>query len=895
MTVASPTPERPHLDDVVLRDGSTLALRAASRADVPALVEFFAELSKESRYFRFLGSPKLDEGTVERLLPPDRSRGYAMVGECAGRIVAFAGYNRNPGAERAEVAFAVADSLQGRGVGTRLLERLAEIARSEGIRAFEAQALGENRKMIRVFYDSGFAVSGRTESGVYSGELLLDVTPGFAERSAERAELAATASMRSFFEPKVVAVIGANRERGGIGAEILHHLLATRFNGTVVPVHPTAKEVQGLAAYPRVSAVPGPVDLAVIVVPAAKVLEVVDDCLAKSVRALCVISAGFSEAGPEGRAREQALLEKVRTAGCRLVGPNCLGLLNTDPEVRLNATFSPVYPPAGSVAMSTQSGALGLAILDYALKLHIGISSFVSVGNKADVSGNDLIQFWAHDPRTSVILLYLESFGNPKKFGEIARRVSRTKPIVAVKAGRSSSGARAAQSHTGALAVPDSVVDGLFRQAGVIRTDTLDQMFDVAALLAHQPVPQGRRVAILTNAGGPAILAADACEANGLELPALSQATRDELRSFLPAAASVGNPVDMLAQAAAEHYRRALTALLRDDGVDSVVVIFIPPLVTDPADVAQAIADAARNAEEKPIVGVFMSSQGAPSVLAGVPCHDFPEPAAIALARVTDYGEWKRRPAGTVPSLDGIRRDDAKQVVARALARGGGWLTVDEAQALMAAVGIPTAAARRTGASADEAVAAAAAIGFPVVVKGLGPSLLHKTERGAVQLDLADEPAVRAAVADLDARLGGELDGLLVQRMAPRGVEMLVGALQDPTFGPLVVCGAGGVLVDLLADSAFRLHPVTAEDAAEMIAELRAVRLLRGYRGNPPADETALRDVVLRVSALCEACPEIQELDLNPVTVLTNGVCAVDVRVRVEREAAKPHSRRVQY
>jgi acetate---CoA ligase (ADP-forming) len=631
------------------------------------------------------------------------------------------------------------------------------------------------------------------------------------------------------------------------------------------------------------------------VVPAAKVLEVADDCLAKGVRAICVISAGFSEAGPEGRAREQVLLEKVRAAGCRLVGPNCMGLLNTDPEVRLNATFSPVYPPTGSVAMSTQSGALGLAILDYARQLHIGISSFVSVGNKADVSGNDLIQFWAQDPRTSVILLYLESFGNPKKFSEIARRVSRAKPIVAVKAGRSSSGARAAQSHTGALAVPDSVVDGLFRQAGVIRTDTLDEMFDVAALLAHQPVPKGRRVAILTNAGGPAILAADACEANGLELPALSAATREELRSFLPESASVGNPVDMLAQAAPEHYRRALGALLRDEVVDSVLVIFIPPLVTDPVAVAQAIAEVARDVVEKPIVGVFMSSQGAPAVLAGVPCQDFPEPAALALARVTDYGEWRRRPAGTVPALPGIRRDDARQVVARALDRGGGWLTVDEAQALMAAVGIPTAAARRVRTSADEAAAAATAIGFPVAVKGLGPLLLHKTERGAVLLDLDDEQAVRAAVDDLNRRLPGELDGLLVQRMAPRGVEMLVGALHDATFGPLVVCGSGGILVDLLADSAFRLHPVTAEDAAEMIEELRAARLLRGYRGRPPADEAALRDVVLRVSALCEVCPEIQELDLNPLTVLTEGVCAVDVRVRVERDVAKPYSRRVEY
>jgi acetyl coenzyme A synthetase (ADP forming)-like protein len=886
----------PSLDDVVLRDGSTLALRPAVSSDVPALVAFFAGLSPESRYFRFIGVPTLDERAVERLLPEDASRGYALVGECAGRIVAFAGYNRPPGADRAEVAFVVADALQGRGVGTRLLERLAEKARAEGIRFFEANAAGENRKMIRVFYDSGFRVTGHTESGLYRGELALEVTPDFTEKAAERAQLAATASMRSFFEPASVVVIGANRERGGIGAEILRNLVQSGFRGTVTPIHPEASEIQGLRAYPRTSDVPGEVELAVIVVPAAAVLAVVEDCLVKGVRALCVISAGFSETGTaEGRARERALLERVRAAGARLVGPNCMGLLNTDPDVRLNATFSPVYPPEGGVAMSTQSGALGLAILDYARRLHIGISSFVSVGNKADVSGNDLIQYWAQDPRTSVILLYLESFGNPKKFSEIARRVSRVKPIVAVKAGRSSAGARAAQSHTGALAVPDSVVDGLFRQAGVIRTDTLEQMFDVAALLAHQPVPAGRRVAILTNAGGPAILAADACEANGLELPELEPATRDELRSFLPASASVGNPVDMLASAPAEHYRRALSLLLGDDRVDSVLAVYIPPLVSDPDAVAQAIAEAANASKVKPIAAIFMSSRGAPPVLAGVPSHEFPESAALALARVTAYGEWRRRPPGVVPVLSGIRRDDARQVVDGALARGGGWLTVEEAQALLAAVGIATATARRTAPSAADAIAAAETVGYPVALKGLGPTLLHKTERGAVHLDLEDERAVREAVDDLRRRLGAELDGLLVQRMAPHGVEMLVGALHDSTFGPLVVCGAGGVLVDLLADSAFRLHPLTTEDAAAMLGELASTRLLRGYRGSAPADEAALRETLLRVSALVEICPELQELDLNPVTVLTEGVCVVDVRARAERVTPRPSSRRVLY
>ena len=366
-----------------------------------------------------------------------------------------------------------------------ILERLAHLARTEGVRTFDAYVLGANHKMLDVFEESGFRVSHQMDGGTIHFELSLEPIPTFLEKAAKRSQLAATASMKGFFEPRTVAVVGANRERGKIGSEILHNLQTGGFTGTVIPVHPTASELQGFRAYPRVSDIPGAVDLAVIIVPAAQVLSAVEDCISKGVRALCVISAGFGEAGPDGRMREAALLDMVRSAGCRLIGPNCMGLLNTDPGVRLNATFSPVYPPAGSIAMSTQSGALGLAILDYARRLNIGISTFVSVGNKIDVSGNDLIQYWVEDPRTSVILLYLESFGNPKTFGEIARRVARIKPIVAVKAGRSSAGARAASSHTGALATTDTVVNALFHHAGVIRTNTLEELFDVAALLAH--------------------------------------------------------------------------------------------------------------------------------------------------------------------------------------------------------------------------------------------------------------------------------------------------------------------------------------------------------------------------------------------------------------------------
>jgi acetyl coenzyme A synthetase (ADP forming)-like protein len=748
--------------------------------------------------------------------------------------------------------------------------------------------------MLDVFGESGFALTSTAESGVTHVVLSLEPSNAFDEKAATRARVAATASLRPFFEPRSVAVVGANRSRGKIGSELFHNLIEAGFTGSLYAVHPDASEIEGYPAYASVSAIPGEIDLAVIVVPAAEVLAVADDCIAKGVRGICVISAGFGEIGPAGAIIENELLAKVRNAGCRLIGPNCMGLLNTDPRFRLNATFSPVYPPAGAVAMSTQSGALGLAILDYARRLNIGISSFVSVGNKADVSGNDLIQYWADDPRTSVILLYLESFGNPKKFTQLARRISRTKPIAAVKAGRSQAGARAAASHTGALAASDTVVDALFRQAGMIRTSTLEELFDVAALLSHQPLPGGRRLAIVTNAGGPGILAADACEGQGLELARLSDETRAELRAFLPAAANVENPVDMLASAPPDHYARTLQVVLRDPAVDSVIAIFIPPLVTEAEAVAAAIREASTLNATKPILAVMMRAAGAPPSLAGIPAYAFPESAATALARATTYAEWRRKPEGVIPVFNDVRPEQVRLPIEAALNRGGGWLTVDELNAMLTAIGIDHAVSR-SATTSDEAVGVAEELGFPVVLKGVGPGLLHKTEHGAVVLGLADPASVRRAASDLIARLGDKLTGFSVQRMIPGGAEMLVGCVNDQLFGPVVVCGSGGVLAELHADVARRLHPLAVPDAAEMLDELKSVRLLRGYRGQPTLDEAALRDAILRISSLLTICPDIQELDLNPIKVLERGVCVVDARVRVERKQSRPTKRRVMY
>jgi len=888
------TLEPQYAADVVLRDGSTLHLRPVRPDDDVKLLDMLRHMSSQALYYRFMTVPRIDLAKAAQLAQADFDRQYVLAGECAGAIVAIAGYYVDESSpHRAEVAFAVADAWQGRGIGTRLLECLAEIGRRRDIRTFDAYVLGENRRMMDVFLESGFTVAQQLDTGVFHVTLELELSSIFTERAAARSQQAAAASMRSFFEPRSVAVIGANRTRGRIGSEILHNLRQTGFTGTLIAVHPAAESIDGVPAYPNVGAIPGPIDLAVIAVPAAAVATVLDECIAKGVKAVVVISAGFAETGGPGNLLERALVEKIRSAGIRMIGPNCMGIINTDPATQLNATFSPIYPPAGRVAFSTQSGALGLAILEYVKRLNLGMSSFASIGNKADVSSNDLIQYWAADERTDVILLYLESFGNPRKFAQIARRVGLRKPIVAVKAGRSTAGARAASSHTGARATSDTLTDTLLRQSGVIRTNTLEEMFDVAALLASQPVPAGHRVAIVTNAGGPGILAADACEANGLQVTPLTTATMERLRAFLPASASVANPVDMIASASADDYRRTVEIVLADPQVDSLLTIFIPPIVTAALDVANAIRTASAG-NTKPVLATFMGVPGG-LMIAPIPTYIFPESAAVALARVTRYGEWLRRPHTEPPQLDTFNRDEVRRIVTGALAAGGGWMDAADAQALLEACGVSFAHAR-TANTPDDAVSAANGLGYPVVVKAVGSTVLHKTDVGGVKLGLEDADDVRAAFHSLRESLGDRLEGVLVQRMLPAGVEMVVGGINDPALGPVIMGGTGGVLVELFADTVFRMCPLTELDADEMVNEMKGRALLRGYRGATPADEVAFRRVLLAMSQLLDACPEIQEMDVNPIIVAARGATAVDVRIRIGNPAApSAQGRRISY
>jgi acetate---CoA ligase (ADP-forming) len=880
--------------DVVLRTGRTVRIRPIRPEDRGQLLDFYRRLSPETLHARFFALSSPDRAMAYSPTVVDYDREFGVIGESSDEIVAVAHYFASkPEPRVAEVAFAIADAAQGCGMGTKLLEVLVAAARTHGIERFDADVLSDNGRMLDVFQGMGFTVTTEVADGTVHLSFPIASTLLTEQRAADRSQSAASASMRSIFAPRSIAVVGASQRPGQLGHEIVRNLRATGYTGKLYVVNPHATEVESVPSFQSVQAIEGEVELAIVTVPASQVETVLDHCIAKDVAAVVIITAGFSETGEEGRALEQRLLQKARNAGIRMVGPNCMGVINTDPATQMHATFTSVFPPAGNVAMSSQSGALGLAVLDYARSLNIGFSTFISVGNKADVSGNDLIQYWAADPKTGVILLYLESFGNPRKFGEIARRVGRTKPIVAVKAGRSVAGAKAASSHTGALATSDAIVSELFRQSGVIRTRTLEDMFDVASLLANQPLPGGSRVAVLTNAGGPGILAADACEANGLQLVELRQETTAALRSFLPSSASVTNPVDMIASASADQYRRSLDLLLADRNVDAVIVIYIPVLPVEAPGVAAAIREASAS-RGKTILATFMSASGLPAPLAPVPAFPFPERAVNALGLATRYAEWKRRPAGEIIAFDDFDVARLRAVVDAKISQGGGWLEPLAAAELLDAARI---AAPKTlfVASSEEAMEAAMCLDFPVALKAYGPSLLHKSEVGGVKLALRDEFAVCAAYEELAAAIGDRMTGAVIQPMVPGAIEMMLGVAFHPTFGHVIACGAGGTLVELLSDVAFRIQPITDIDAADLVEGLRCAPLLHGFRGAPPVDAAALRETILRLSALLDICPEIRELDLNPLKVLSHGVSAIDARIRLEAADDSPPSRRVAY
>lgn len=885
---------------MALKDGSMINLRAISVDDASKLLSFYQRLSSRSIYLRFLKMINLTKEDADQYAKVDYDNTFAVVaihGEGPEeKIIGVGRYWRHPEPHRnkAEMAFVVEDAYQKKGIGTNLLELLAVAAREHGIDTIETEMLQENEGITRMIQQSGFELTDkfqgtRTWRGTYS----TFPTPFVASKSSERERRASIASISRFMKPRSIAVLGASN-KPGIGNACLKNLITYGYTGIVYPINPGTEVVSSIKTYPSIMDVPSEVDLAILVVAAEKAQPLVEECAKKGVKGLVVITAGFSEMGGEGIKREKKLIHTARAYGMRVIGPNCLGILNTDPAVSMNATFAPVFPFHGKVALGTQSGALGGALLAYCYKIGLGLSNFVSIGNRADVSDNELLQYWAEDKDTDIILLYLESFANPRRFARIARETTAKKPILVVKGGSSSAGARAAASHTGAMMSADIVSDALFRQAGMIRCKTLEKLFSTATFLANQPLPRGKRVAVLTNGGGAGIMAADALSAEGFQLPILSEKTRDELKTFLPPKASYLNPIDTTAVVSPDQYKRTLKLLLEEE-IDAVVVIYIPPIRELLDFMKAAIREVALEYRNKGIpimasyLGVDEEKIGSP-MEDNIPKYTFPEATAFVLGRAYEYYEHLNKPAGRIPKFDNIDKKAAEAIIAKALERSTSspvWLDSDEISEIFAAYGIRSAQSR-IALSAQEAAATADSIGYPVAVKLFSPTITHKTDVGGVMLNVKSAPEVIDAYRQISGNIekisrSSEMKGVTVQKMLSGGVELIVGVTQDKSFGPLIMFGLGGIYAELFKDVNFRIHPLTDVDAEDMISAFKAHKILDGWRGAPPSDIAAIKDLLLRISALVEDIHEIQEMDLNPIMVMETGqgCCVADARISV--------------
>jgi acetyl coenzyme A synthetase (ADP forming)-like protein len=889
----------------VLRDGSHLELQRALPEDARRLETFLVGLEPEERQ-QVSASLELEPdemaGFLKRLA--ERATGevfFTEDGGPSGRVSSFAAYRVMDDERVAAITLAVKPELRQQGAGTLLLQRLAVLAARRDVRILRGVAHADNRALAELFRQGGFAAEETRQGDLVTYELSTDDPELARAPEGLGARIFTATSLQPLFHPRSVAVVGASRDPDSVGYRILDALVSNRFAGPVYPINPNARHVASIRAYPSVTEVGEEIDLAVIAVPASLVAEVVEECADVGVRGLIVISAGFAETGEEGRRRQQDLCDRIRDHGMRMIGPNCLGLIHTDPEIRLDASFAPRMPPRGTVALCSQSGALGIAIIALAERLGLGLSSFVSVGNKADVSSNDLLEYWEEDPDTHVVLLYLESFGNPRRFARIARRVSRSTPVVAVKSGRTEAGGRAASSHTAALTAADTTVSALFRQTGVIRADSLQEMFGVARAFTSQPLPPGRRVAVVTNAGGPGILCVDAAQGAGMEVEALSEETQRRLGGMLPEEASTRNPVDMIASAGPETYRKVVEAVLCAEEVDALVVIYTPVGMFDTDEVGRAVASAVAAARSsggvgKPVLASIVGGEEERFVLGAedegderIPVYQFPEEMGRLLGQIADYAEWRRADPGVFPEFDDTDIDRARDTCRKALEeRGEGWLSVEESRRVLDAAGLRVAAGG-VARDADEAVAIAEDVGYPVAVKLASLEIAHKTEIGGVVLDLADGDAVRQAYSDIRDRLEEEdrleaMEGVLVQPMLEDATEVMVGVDQDPLFGPVIAFGLGGIHVEIIRDVAFRTTPMTDRDARQMVREIKGFRLLEGYRGHPPADVEALEEGLLRLSRLVDGVPEIAEIDLNPIFAFPpgDGYRIADARIRVE-------------
>ena len=879
----------------LLADGATIEIRPATASDFDAVWQMHRAMSPDNIYLRFFSMSLAGaEQAARRICREPAADHAALLAWLDGDLVGVANYEIGERPDTAEIAFAVADHAHHRGVATLLLEYLVSLAHDRGVRTFTAMVLAENHAMLKVFADAGLHARRELADGV--AELAFDLPgdvadPGwgpYLDAVAERESHADAASLRHIFAAESVAVVGASRRPESVGRAILHNLVTSGYAGQVYAVNPHASELEGVPCLPSPAALPGPVDVAVVVVPRPAVLDVAEECGKRGIKALVVITSGLDQAD------KTSLLACCRHHGMRLIGPNCFGV--AVPGIGLDATFGAQHPAAGKAGLAVQSGGLGIALCGQLSRLGIGISSFASLGDKCDVSGNDLLMWWEQDPATRLAVLYLESLGNPRKFGRIARHAGATMPVLTVHAGRSEAGQRAAASHTAAAATPLVTREALFAQAGVIATRDIGELLDAAALLASQPVPAGGRIVIVSNAGGAGVLAADACTDAGLHVATLGGQIQDELRRLLPAGANVTGPVDTTAAVPPDIFRRCLEQVAVDDGVDAILALTVPTAIADLASVTSSAG------VSKPLVlcapgqaETVRLLPGPQAVPSRVPAYAYPASAARALAYACRYGAWRARKPGRVPEFGDLRDDDARTLIRSSLKHSpeGGWLGPADTAALLACYGI-TQVTTRLIASEKAAVDVAAQLGAPVVLKADVAGLVHKSDAGAVQLDLHGPGEVRAGYRALAERFGTRMSTAVIQPMVTGGTEVIIGVVQEPVFGPLVVFGLGGVATDVLGDRSARLTPLTDTDAAALIRSVRAAPLLLGHRGTPPADLAALQDILLRVSRLADDLPQVAELDLNPVIARPDDAHVVDARIRLlPTQLADPYLRRL--
>jgi acyl-CoA synthetase (NDP forming)/GNAT superfamily N-acetyltransferase len=866
--------------DVLLKDGSTAHIRPIRPEDAALLVEFYSRVSDRSKYYRFFSPmPTLSERDVARFTQVDHQDRVAFVLLLRNEMIAVGRYDVVEPRE-AEVAFLVQDDHQGRGIAQLLLEHLAQAARERGIERFIAEVLPDNTPMIQTFRDAGYRVVSEYEDGVLSLEFPIDPTDTLVGVMRGREHVAEAASIHRFFNPRSVAVIGASRRQDTIGQALVRNLVTGDFTGRVYAVNPSSAAVSGMPAYQSVGDIPDDVDVAIVAVPSDSVTDVVLDCASKGVHGLVVISSGFAETGEEGRQRQRRLVGLSRSYGLRLIGPNALGIINTDPAVSLNASLSGVMPPRGRAGFFCQSGALGSAILEKVNNRGLGLSTFVSAGNRADVSGNDLLQYWEEDDTTEVVMMYLESIGNPRKFSRIARRVSLRKPIVAVRSGRTTQGVPMGHA-VRKIAAPPQAVDAMFRQAGVIQVDTLDDMFDVAQLLAHQPLPRGRRVAIVGNSDALGLLAADAAASVGLV---------------------VNKQVALDAEPTAEDFEDALDNAIDDPEVDAVVAVYIPPLNVAGEHIANVLA-AVGEQSDKPLVSTFLGAEGVPELLrvpdvtgstagrGSVPSYPAVEAAVRALAKVVEYAVWLRTPDGASPDPSDLDTGTARQVVGRALIAhpDGTTLDADTLVQLLAAYGIelwPTVPV----ASLRGAQAAGRKLGWDVVLKATAEHLRERPDLAHVWRNVDNAEEMKDAWNTLKEVVGSpERSGYVVQKNAPPGVPIAIRSIEDPLFGPVVSFGISGPLTELLGDKSYKIPPLGDRDAAAMVREIRSSPMLFGYRGSEPVDVNAVEQLILRVAKLQHDLPQVASLELSLVLAGASGLSVLTAAARVE-PVADPRS-----